>query len=439
MPIGDVSRAELKYLVDRQREEIKALNEIGRLLNSTTDPAVILQRTAAYLRHAFPAALCGIWSLEQRTLYLMPFAPLAEVELGSAIHQIRATASELLRRPITDQESVPAIEPTLESAKSLLKPSISLRSHVMSPLAVKGDTIGLLSVFSGQAEAFSKEDQHSLGIVAEQLGASLRHAFLVQKLRRADELKDQLLSIISHELNTPLTAIKEGVSMVLDGSLGQTTPDQRDFLGTVSENAARLERLIHKIRTASEIITGGVKCSFESFDLRMLLANVEKAYRSLASTRGVNFRVMEYPSPLFWHMDPARVTQAISQLVENAIQATPRDGFVTVTLSATPVQAQVRVEDTGSGIPKDALPTMTAKIEQLPSLVDVLQSLGGINDRKIGGLGLGLFIATSLIAGHSGTIIVDSTPGEGTWMTVHLPKEPATPVRAAASATVKAH
>ncbi len=438
MPLGEISRAELKYLVDRQREEIKALSEIGRLLSSTTDPAIILQRTAAYLRHAFPAALCGIWSLEQRKLYLMPFAPLAEVELGSAIHQIRAMASELLRRPITDQESAPIVETLAEAAKSAIKLSISLRSHVMAPLTVKNETIGLLSVFSGQAEAFSKEDQHALGIVAEQLGAALRNAFLVQELRRSDELKDQLLSIISHELNTPLTAIKEGISMVLDGSLGQTTPDQRDFLGTVSENAERLERLIHKIRTASEIITGSAKFAFESFDLRTLLANVEKMYRSLAATRGVNFRVMEYPSPLFWQMDPNRITQAISQLVENAIQATPRDGFVTVTLSATPAEAQGRIEDTGSGIPKDALPTMIAKIEQLPSLFDVFQSLGGINDRKMGGLGLGLFIAKSLIAGHSGSIMVDSTPGEGTWMTAHLPKEPVTPVRAAASAVVKA-
>jgi len=412
--MADSSRAELKYLVERQREEFKTLNEVGRLLSATTNPGEIVQLATSYLHRAFPAALCGVLLLGDRKLHLAPFAPMAQMEISSAIRQIREAAKELLHRPVAEEESTPVISETDGEMGSSLQPSIALRSSLFAPLAVKGQPIGLLSLFSGQAEAFTKEDHHAVGIVAEQLAAALRNAFLVEELRRADELKNQMLSIVSHELSTPLTAIKEGVGLVLDGALGPTSAEQQDFLKTVIENTDRLERLLQKVKTSTEAMTGQLKLRFESFDLRTLLANIEQAYRPLAGARKVSVKLLEYPKPLFWHIDKSHASQALSELVENAIQATPAEGLVTLKLSATATEAEISVIDTGSGIAKEALPT----------LFDRFKSIGEIHDRKMGGLGLGLFIAKSLIEGHGGTIAVESTIGEGTWMTVRLPKQP---------------
>jgi signal transduction histidine kinase len=406
--MAEISRAELKYFVERQREEIKTLNEVGRLLSSTTDPREVLRLVASYLHGAYPVALCGILYLPRRKLHLIPFAPVAQMELASVIRQIREAAGELLNRVVSEEDSA------VEQAKTPAwqQPPTVLRSRLVSPLSVKGQAVGLLSLFSGNAEAFTKEDQHAVGIVAEQLAASLQNAFLLEELRRADELKNQLLSIVSHELSTPLTAIKEGVNLVLDGSLGETSADQRDFLGTVNENAERLERIIQKIKTSTELMTGLTKFAFESFDLRTLLANVVKTYESLARARGVRVKLLEHPKPLFWPIDAAHMTVAVSQIVENAIQATPKDGFVTLKLSAAPAEAEIQVTDTGVGIAKDAIPT----------LFEQFKSVGDINNRKMGGLGLGLFIAKALVDGHHGAIAVDSTLGEGTIMTIRLPK-----------------
>jgi signal transduction histidine kinase len=334
------------------------------------------------------------------------------MDLAAAIRQMRETAGELLRRPVAEAESQCPAETA--APETWMQPTTSLRSHLFSPLVVKGETTGLLGLFSGQVEAFTKEDQHAVGIVAEQLGAALRNAFLVAELRRADELKNQLLSIVSHELSTPLTAIKEGVNLMLDGALGETTADQRDFLGTVNENADRLERLIQKIKTATEIMTGQAKIALESADLRTVLANLEKSYQSLAQSRNVNVKVLEPQKPLFWQVDAQHLMVALSQVLENAIQATEADGLVTVKLAATATVAEIQINDTGSGIAK----------ESLPSLFEQFKSVGDINNRKMGGLGLGLFIAKSLITGHGGTIDVQSEPGEGTRVTVRLPKQP---------------
>lgn len=404
------SRAELKYAVERQREELKALNEVGRLLSSTTEPQELIRLGASYLHQAFPVACCAIWVLPQRKLHLIPFAPVPQVELGTAIRQIRETAARLLNRPVTEEESQCQLSDA--APPSPMSASVSLRSHFSSPLMAKGQPLGLLSVFSGQADAFTKEDHHAMGVIAEQLGAALRNAFLLEQIRRADELKNQLLSIVSHELSTPLTAIKEGINLVLEGALGETSPDQRDFLGTVMENTERLERLIQKVKTATELMTGQTQFACLSFDLRTVLANVQKAYASLAVSRGVQMKLLDYPSPLFWPIDTAHTTEALNQVVENAIHATPKDGHVVLKLLASPAEACIQVTDTGSGIAK----------ELLPSLFDQFQSIGEIHERKMGGVGLGLFIASSLIKGQGGTITVESTVGVGTAMTIHLPK-----------------
>jgi len=413
--MADISRAELKYLIERQREELKALNEAGKLLGASAKPDELIARLSSYLRHAFPIALCAIWLLDQKKLHIKLFTPVPQIEVANAIRQLRAQAAGLLGRPVLEHESVPVMEEG--GMKSFAQSTTTLRSHIDVPLTVKGQPIGLLGLFSGQPEAFTKEDHQAIGVIAEQLGAALHNALLMDELRRADELKSQMLSIVSHELSTPLTAMKEGVKLMLDQALGEITADQRDFLGTVMGNAERLERVIQKIKITTEIMTKQLKFTMESFDLRTLLSNVEKLYRPLALSGGVQLKLVEFPKPLFWTVDIPNTTMALSQLVENAIQAAPKQGFVSLKLSASSNEAEIQVQDTGGGIVKEALPT----------LFDRFQSVGDIHNRKMGGVGLGLFIAKSLIDGQGGSITVDSVVGEGTRMVVKLPKKASGP------------
>ncbi len=407
----DISRAELKYFVERQREEIKTLNEVGRLLSTTADPRSLVRLVSSYLHRAFPVALCSVLSLPQRRLYVVPFAPIPQVDVSGAVRLTRDTAARLLNRSVTEDESACLIDD--DQPAGWMQSTISLRSNLFCSMSVSGQLTGVLGVFSGQANAFNTEDAHAIGIVAEQLAAALRNAVLLDQLRQADELKNQLLSIVSHELSTPLTAIKKGVNLVLEGALGETTDEQRDFLKTVLENADRLERLTQKVKTATELMTGQTKFTFDSFDLRTVLGQVEKTYRPLAVAKGVNLKLLDAPKPMFWPIDKNHIVVAISQLVENAIQATGSDGLITLKLSATPTEADIVVNDTGSGIAQELIPT----------LFEQFKSIGEIHNRKMGGLGLGLFIAHALIVGHGGTIEVDSKLEVGTCMTIHLPKE----------------
>jgi len=410
----DTSRAELKYLVERQREEIRTLNEVGKLLSATTNPEDILRLVTSYLHQAFPVALCGIWLLQPRLLRVIPFAPIAQMEVTRAIRQMREAASELLRRPLNEEDGVPVMEPLDGRAHTGLSSTIALRAHLVAPLMVKDQPIGLLCLFSGQEHGFSNEDHHAIGIVAEQLGAALRNALLVEELRRAGELKTELLSIVSHELNTPLTAVREGVDLVLEGEMGTITPDQQRLLKVASENAERLERLFQKVKMATEFTTGQTAFTFAAADVQAVLSDVEQTHRPLATAKGIQLTLVASAGPLTCSIDRAHLIAALDQLVDNALQATPSGGAVTLQGSATPTGVELQVLDTGTGIAPEAVPT----------LFEQFTSVGGIHDRKMGGLGLGLFIANSCIQGHGGSLHVDSTLGKGTRMLVRLPTHP---------------
>ena len=92
------SRAEFKYLIERQREEIKTITEVGRLLSSTTDPQEIIRLICSYLRQTFPLALCAVLVIPQRKLHIVRFAKLAQVDFEVALREIWAKAQDRLRR-----------------------------------------------------------------------------------------------------------------------------------------------------------------------------------------------------------------------------------------------------------------------------------------------------------------------------------------------------
>lgn len=405
------SRAEFKYLIERQREEIRTLNEVGKLLSSTTDPQEVIRLVSSYLRQTFPLALCAVLVIPQRKLHVIRFAKIAQVDLEGALRDIWSKAQELLRQPVSDE----GLTRTIEDQSTAGQPIGYLRSNYSAPLLFDGRVFGLLCAFSGKAEAFSKEDQRVIDIVADQLRAALRNAFLLDELRQANELKNELLMVISHELRIPLTSIQEGVNLVLDGSLGTINAEQQDFLKTVSENSVRLGNLVEKVMIAGQVVSGQLQCTLTQLDLASVLKDLDGGFRPLAEAKGIRFELAGADRPLSCSADAKRLKQAITEVLENAIQATASGGSVKIQCSEPPAGCQIVVTDTGCGIPAD----------ELPKLFGQFRFIGGVDDRKTGGLGLGLFITKAILDLHHGTVRLDSQIGQGTQATITLPKQPA--------------
>jgi len=409
----DMPRAELKYLVERQKEEMKTLTDIGKLLNATNDPRELIRLVAAYLKRTFPVAVCGVLVIEQRRLQLIRFAGVSQMAMAGIRKELAAKANEFLRQPLQAEALAEGVDDESGEVGQWAQASIAaLRSSHVSPLTFNHQVIGLLSVYSGKEQAFSDQDRHVIDIVADHLGAALRNAFLLQELERAGRMKNDLLMLISHELHTPLTSIKEGTSLLLDGALGPTTPDQREFLQAVNESTDRLEVLIEKVLIASQLLTGQVRYAIAELDLAGVLREVERMHRPLAEAKRLTMEFAGVGQPLLLRGDGPRLGQAIAQLVENAIQATAAGGLVAVRASGSARGLEIQISDTGTGIAKD----------ELPSIFEHFRFIGGIDDRKTGGLGLGFFIAKGVVEGHHGSIRLESELGRGTQVIITLPK-----------------
>lgn len=406
------SRAELKYLVERQRETIRSMNDVRKLLTSTVEPVELIQAVAAYLKHSFPIALCAVLLIEQRRLLVFPFAPIAQVDLDGALHTLLAAAGERSALPRAASALERVIFPVPGGTGGAAMRAGYLRGHHAAALLSGTQLVGMLGMFSANADAFTAEDRHVIDSIADQLRATLRLAFLLESLRRADRLKADLLAIISHELRIPLTAITEGVGLVREGSLGAVTAEQQEFLDTVQENAERLSALVGKVVLATQVLTGHLTLKPAPAALAALFVRLQQQAQPLADQRGVQLIVEPVSASLSWPVDAERLHQALAQLVDNAVHATPQEGAVRLTAQAAPEGLVVRVSDQGSGIPA----------ERLPHLFEQFSSLGSIDDRKTGGLGLGLFLAKSLINAHGGTLTVESAVGRGTTAIVTLPK-----------------
>ncbi len=405
---------ELKVLVARQREELKTINEVGRLLRLTFDPNEMIRLVASYLRQTFPVTLCAVLLTERRKLHLVRFTPITQADLNAAIRQILEATGKLLHQTVPEKELTPlVVDQAGSGGPSAGAPVGYLRSHAFVPLTFNNQSVGMLGVFSGQANALKQEDLHALEIVADQLHAALRNALLVEQLKETDSMKNDLLSVISHELRIPLTVIREGVSLLQDGALGPTSTEQTDFLKTVSQNIERFRQLLDKVLLASQVITGKISCALAPTELETVFSELEATFRPVAQAKGITLQINSPSTAISWVMDKHRLLQALSHLMENGIQATDSGGLVSLQGSVSDSEFEIQVADTGKGIPEEAI----------PQLFNRFGSVGGIHDRKTGGVGLGLFIAQGLITAHGGTIRVESAVGKGTRFTVRLPKK----------------
>ena len=410
--MAETSPVAFKYLVERQREEIRVINEVGRLLGSTTDSVELIRRLSVYLIHSFPVALISVLTLERRQIQVIPCAKIAQADLDAALQEVRKEAAKL-DPALADAEVKTVFEDAAGAQAQLALGGLSyLRSRFSVALVSNDKPLGLLTLASGKAEAFSNEDRHVVAIIADQLSAALRNAYLVEELRKADKLKQDLLLVISHELRIPLTSIKESVSLLLENALGSLSADQRDFLGTVNENAERLNRLVEKVVTTTLLVTDKLTYTKKPVPVAELLAGIEKAFAPPATAKRVKLAVKGDTRNASVQADVDKLLQALGCVVENAIQASGEEQTVTVSATESNGRVQIQVADAGRGIPAD----------QIPKLFTQFRGIEDVDNRKTGGLGLGLFLAKAILAAHNGTIGLTSAEGRGTTVTLALPK-----------------
>ncbi len=230
----------------------------------------------------------------------------------------------------------------------------------------------------------------------------------------ANRAKSQFLANMSHELRTPLNAVTGYTDIMLSGMAGDFSDNQRELLTYIQSNGKRLVALINDVLDLSKIESGKVEVFLSLASTRETISEVVDSMQSLAQQKNVFLRAeFDDDVPEVVLCDVPKVQQIVTNLVGNAIKFTDHGG-VHVEVGADGKQWEIRVRDTGIGMPEDAANVIFEKFRQIDNL----------KTRTEHGTGLGLSIVKSLVDVLGGAIKVDSKLGVGTVFVISLPRFP---------------
>jgi PAS domain S-box-containing protein len=227
-------------------------------------------------------------------------------------------------------------------------------------------------------------------------------------------LQEKLLSHVSHELRTPLTAIYLFTTNVLDGLLGDLNPEQRENLMLALDNVKQLKSMVSDLLEITRVEAHKLTLKPQHVNPFMLIADVLSTCLTNAVRKNVNLRSDVAPGLPFVWVDPVRVRQILTNLIDNGIKFTPENG--TVTVASLPLLQNdncitLSVSDTGCGI----------SAENRDTIFDRLTQIKGTTQESRSGLGLGLFISKELVSLHGGRIWVESQLEQGSTFYFTLP------------------
>ncbi len=233
---------------------------------------------------------------------------------------------------------------------------------------------------------------------------------MAAKLSVSDRLKNDFISTISHELTTPLTAIKGWGETLLQ--IGETDPamTQRG-MGVIISEASRLNDMVEELLDFSRMSSGRMQLNNEKIDILAELDEVIFAFRERSIKEGIEvvYNVPHFPAPA--NGDASRIKQVFINILDNALKYTEQGGKIIVYAEIpNPATLIVSVSDTGTGIPPEDLPHVKEKFYKANTTVR--------------GSGIGLAVADEIVRLHNGVLDVDSIFGEGTTVRITLPIEP---------------
>jgi signal transduction histidine kinase/DNA-binding response OmpR family regulator len=313
-------------------------------------------------------------------------------------------ASVLVAAALASRITRPVQELT-EGAKDIAEGHFDRRLSIDSP----EDELRILAEAFNHMTTRLKENVEKLEESNVKLGAAN------EDLKELDRLKSDLLANVSHELRTPLTAIKGYTDYILEKKLGPISEKQEKGLIVVQRNLDRLSKSINALLDFSRMDVGRISLNIQPFLLGPLVEQIHTSLRSELEKKHLAFRAdqeAELPAII---ADREKVSAVLENLIINAIKFTPEGGSIAVSAARQPgaarPSAEIRVADTGVGIPPD----------QIGKVFNRFHQVDGSSTRRFGGVGLGLAIVKSILEAHGATIEVVSQPGHGTAFRFVLP------------------
>jgi len=234
----------------------------------------------------------------------------------------------------------------------------------------------------------------------------------ITKYKEAQKMQEEFLSRITHDLQSPLSSITAALEMLTDAAGTRLDPTEHKFLDISIRNSHRLSQMIRGILDFSKLQAGKMDIHPQPSLVAPIIAETAEGLIPWARTKGVTLHVRAVPEGLCAMADPPRIVEVLTNLISNAIKATPEGGSVTVAATRNPAEeggVLFGVRDTGHGIPKESLEKLFHKFVQVSSY------------ETQEGVGLGLVIVNDFVKLHGGRVWVESQEGKGATFYFTLP------------------
>lgn len=462
--VRNYRHSEVMRLVERrQREELHRLalqlettSEVGQRITSIFDLDILLHQIAELIRTRNPNCFVGIY-LPNATGIYMTARPSSANSLNPDGFHLRVSNEGLVGWVMANGRALHLDDVTQHPHYRPAELIPHTRSVLILPLRMGTHVQGVLDLQSQQTAAFSAEDEQLFQLIADQIAIAVRNGQLYEQTRhfnerlekmvaertaeleeayrrlsRLDQTKADFISIASHELRTPLTIISFNNQMLLQEALGRHQPENIRWAEGIRDGVLRISSVIESMLDVAQIDTQSLALHWGTVPLYALMGKLQEQFHAVLAQRRLTLQVADLrPLPPVWG-DVKALEKIFYHILVNAIKYTPDGGQIRVsgrafTLNmedhpATPA-IQMRIEDTGIGIPTDALDLIFEKFYQTGP---VLLHSSGQTSFKGGGSGLGLAIAKGLVQAHRGLIWAESDGYDevrfpGSTITVVLP------------------
>lgn len=326
----------------------------------------------------------------------------------------------LIEKKMVEGDSLDAFicPPISRPVAKTLQRLIGAKHLVALPLYASGEPLGVMMfVYKVEKSRLHGKDVEIAKAIADDMSLAIQRAQAFQKLKDAneylsqlDKMKDEFISMASHELNTPLAAIEGYLSMVLDEGMGKVDAKSKEYLSRAYASSKRLAELILDLLNVSRIEQGRLKMKFSQVSMVELAESVVHELQIKADSKKIYLKIeAEKGLPKLW-CDPDRIREVIVNLTGNALKFTDKGG-VTINIGKSEGDfIRVTVVDTGRGIAKEDQKKLFQKFSQVKREIDEHQ-----------GTGLGLYISKNFVELHKGKIWVESEAGKGSKFIFEIP------------------
>lgn len=435
-----LQNAHLYAETDQRLKELELLYNTARTILSTLDLDERLTHILEEITFRVGTQVASILLLDQQTGELVFEAvagPQSEKLKGMRLSADRGVVGHVAKERksllIPDVRKSPLHDESVDESSGFVT-----RSIICAPLEVRGEVIGVIEALNKEKGTFNKADLRLLEAMAGFAAVAIEDARLYdeanqraaeatfyakdlqalreqeqQQRRGLDRLRSSFLNAIGNELTTPITVMIQTIETLTDPRRETLSREQKEMMESLRQQAFRLQRMIGSLITFAGFAAKQDDIKFYLTPMNAILDDALQLAGFKAQQKEIELedcRPEGLPSLM---VDGERLSEALVNLLDNAIQFSPPRAPVILAGEVHPDRVEISVQDFGPGIPKD----------EQERIWDAFSQINQSLQRGLEGLGLGLAMTRYIVETHGGTVSVDSTPNQGSTFTITLPRE----------------